>query len=73
MSKLLEMTHHQWIYRCITKHHKTKGTKVLAVQEDLMTEIERLLDTGAEGVAQEDRWILEIDQDQIMSFTVEDK
>ena len=63
VSKLLEMTHAQWIYRCITKHHKTKGTKVLAVQEDLMTEIERLLDTGAEGVAQEDRWMLEIEQD----------
>ena len=46
---------------------------MLAVQEDLMTEIERLLDTGAEGVAQEDRWMLEIDQDQIMSYTVEDK
>ena len=73
MSKLLEMTHHQWIYRCITKHHKTKGTKVLAVQEDLMTEIERLLDTGAEGVAQEDRWMLDIDQDQLMSYSVEDK
>ena len=39
----------------------------------MMTEIERLLDTGAEGVSQEDRWMLEIDQDQIMSYTVEDK
>ena len=73
MTKLLEMTHAQWIFCCITKHHKTKGTKVLAVQEDLMTEIERLLDTGAEGVAQEDRWMIEIDQEQIMSFTLEDK
>ena len=26
-----------------------------------------------EGVAQEDRWMLEMDQDQIMSYTVEDK
>ena len=55
MSKLLEMTHAHWIFRCITKHHKTKDTKVLIVQEDLMQEIERLLDTDAEGVVQEDR------------------
>ena len=31
VGKLLELTHSQWIYRCITKHHKTKGTKVFSV------------------------------------------
>ena len=50
VSKLLEITHAQWIFRCITKHHSNKGTKVLAIQEDLMRELERLLDTGVEGV-----------------------
>ena len=73
VSKLIAMTHAQWIFRCITKHHHTKGTKVLAIQEDLMREIERLLDTGVEGVAQEDRWLLEIDQDSLLSYLVEDK
>ena len=38
-----------------------------------MREIERLLDTGVEGVAQEDRWLLEIDQDNLLSYSVEDK
>ena len=71
--KLFEMTHAQWIFRCITKHHSTKGTKVLAKQETLMREIENLLDTGVEGVAEEDRWMLEIDQESLLSYSVEDK
>ena len=29
VGKLIEMTHKQWIFRCITKHHRTKGTKAL--------------------------------------------
>ena len=30
LSKLLAMTHSQWLFRCITKHHRIKGTLVLA-------------------------------------------
>ena len=67
------MTHAQRIFRCITKHHRTKRTKVQAIQEDVMREIERLLNTGVEGVAQEDRWMLEIDQENLLSYSVEDK
>ena len=51
----------------------SKGTKVLAKQENLMREIENLLDTGVEGVAEEDRWMLEIDQESLLSYSVEDK
>ena len=29
VSKLLEMTHAQWIFRCISKHHHTKGSLVM--------------------------------------------
>ena len=38
-----------------------------------MREIENLLDTGVEGVAEEDRWMLEIDQESLLSYSVEDK
>ena len=47
VGKLLEMTHAQWIFRCITKHHSTKGALVLRAHEDLLGEIERQLDMGA--------------------------
>ena len=39
-----------------------------------MREIENLLNTGVEGVAEEDRWMLEIDQESLLSsYSVEDK
>ena len=38
-----------------------------------MREIKNLLDTGVEGVAEEDRWMLEIDQESLLSYSVEDK
>ena len=38
--KLLDITHSQWIYRSLAKHHHTKGTKKLDSKEDLMKEIE---------------------------------
>ena len=72
VGKLLELTHSQWIYRCITKHHKTKGTKVLKLREDLFQEINRLLDAGAEGVAPEDRWMLEVDIQQLQEYSLQD-
>ena len=40
---------------------------MLAIQEDLMREIEILLGTGVEGVAEEERWMWEIDQDSQLS------
>jgi len=46
VSKLLAMTHAQWIFRCITKHHRTKGTIVLKATEDLLQEVERQLSMG---------------------------
>ena len=40
VGKLIEMTHKQWIFRCITKHHRPKGTKALASQQELLSAIE---------------------------------
>ena len=62
-SKLLEMTHAQWIFRCITKHHQTKGMIVLKPTEDLLQEVERQLSMGADNVPEDDRWMLELDMD----------
>ena len=59
------MTHSQWLFRCITKHHCTKGTLVLARKEDLLKENERQLDMGVDAIADEDRWMLEVDVDHI--------
>ena len=64
VSQLLAMTHAQWIYRCITKHHRTKGTKALAKREEVVKEVNRQRLLGEEAMADEDRWMLEVDLDQ---------
>ena len=38
-----------------------------------MREIKNLLNTGVEGVVEEDKWMLEIDQESLLSYSVEDK
>ena len=50
VTKLLEMTHAQWIFRCISKHHRTKGSLVLKANEDLLKEIDRQLDMGVDCI-----------------------
>ena len=67
------MTHAQWIFRCITKHHRTKGTIVLKATEDLLQEVERQLNMGADNVSENDRWMLELDMHQVSSFSLADK
>ena len=51
VERLLAMNHKQWIFRCTTKHHRTKGTKVLANQRDVLRKIERQLATGVRSLA----------------------
>ena len=64
-AKLLEMTHAQWIFCCITKHHRTKGTKVLANQQGVLRAIEQQLDMGMASVPPKDEWMMEIDHTQL--------
>ena len=65
VSKLLAMTHSQWLFRCITKHHRTKGPLILARKEDLLKEIECQLNMGVDAIADVDRWMLEVDVDDL--------
>ena len=41
ITKILEITHAQWICRNLTKHHHTKGAKLLHRKEAVLEEIER--------------------------------
>jgi len=61
VGQLLHLTHSQWIYRCITKHHRTKGTKAIARREALEQEVHRQRQLGEDAMAEEDKWMLEID------------
>ena len=60
IGQLLELTHSQWIFRNITKHHHTNGTIKLEAREDVLREVERQLDLGLESLPPECKCLLEI-------------
>ena len=65
VSQLLGITHAQWIFCCITKHHHTNGTNALKSRKEVLTNIELQLDKGLEGLPPEDQWLLEIDSHEL--------
>ena len=71
ISKLLAMTHGMWIFRCISKHHRTKGKLVLDSKAKLFKEIERQLAMGEDAFAEEDKWMLEVYITQLRDSSLE--
>ena len=72
VSKLLGMTHSMWIFRCISKHHRTKGKLVLDTKAKIFKEIERQLAMGEEAIAKEDKWMLEVDTTELRDSSLEE-
>jgi hypothetical protein len=54
ITKLLQVAHMQWIYRCVLVHDHTTGVLILAHKAELLKEIEHQLTLGPEGLAEED-------------------
>ena len=59
--KLLEATHGVWIYRNITMHDKISGFLATKEKEQLIQEIEKQIELGGDGLAEQDKWMIEID------------
>jgi hypothetical protein len=62
---LLEATHGVWIYRNITIHDSVSGMVATKEKEQLNKEIELQIERGGEGLAEEDRWMVEVNLDNI--------
>ena len=58
--KLMEVTHGQWLYRNVHVHDKVTGTIATKRKEDLKEAILDQLYIGEEGLAEEDKYLLEI-------------
>jgi hypothetical protein len=58
--KLLEITHGQWLYRCVQIQDEVSGTKAMRWKEELQREIERQQEIGAENLWEEDQYLCEI-------------
>eukprot|EP00984_Skeletonema_dohrnii_P032813 scaffold27594_cov76-Skeletonema_dohrnii-CCMP3373.AAC.2 len=65
-TKLMEMTHHgQWLVRNFLIHDNVSGMLALERKEDLQIAIEEQQAMGLEGLAEEDRYLMEINLDDL--------
>ncbi len=60
IQKLLELTHGMWIYCKLTIHDSAKGVLAVQWQEKLLEGIQKQIELGGEELAEEDRWMLEV-------------
>jgi hypothetical protein len=71
ITQLLQVTHTQWIYRCMLVHDRTTGVLISAHKADVLKEIENQLSLGPNDLAEEDRFLLECNFDEITSTSGE--
>lgn len=69
--KLLEVTHGQWLYRNVQVHDSTICIFTTHRKEKLQKEIEDQIELGDEGLAEDDKWILEINLEDLESTSGE--
>ncbi len=65
ITQLLQVTHTQWIYRCVLVHDRSTGTLILAHKEELLKEIEHQLNLGPDGLDEQDCFLLECNFDNL--------
>ena len=73
MVKLLETTHGQWLYRNVSVHDLAGGLVAVQRKQELQIEIERQIELGGEGLAEQDRYLLEINLDDLERSSGEDQ
>ena len=65
ITQLLQVTHTQWIYRCVLVHDRVTGTLISAHKEELLKEIEHQLSLGPDGLDEQDRFVLDCNFDNL--------
>jgi hypothetical protein len=58
-TQLKQITHTQWIYRCLLVHNRTSGTLINLHKTKLLEEIANQLLIGAENLMEDDKYLLE--------------
>ena len=59
ITQLLQVTHGQWIYKCVVVHDRTTGTLVNQHKAKLLEEITKQLLMGADSLMEDDKFLLE--------------
>ncbi len=73
VTKLLEVTHGQWLYQNVHVQDVVQGEKVINRKEMICRELETQLELGEEGLEEEDHYLLEINLDDLDNSTWEDQ
>ena len=72
MIKLLEATHGQWLYRKVVVHDMVGGLEAVKQKQELQSEIERQVELGGEGLDEQDKYLLEINLEDLEHSSGED-
>ena len=69
VTRLLEITHGQWLYRCVQIHDKTQGTLITNRKENLQRQIEEEMDKGWDDLLEEDQYLAEVNLENQVRLT----
>jgi hypothetical protein len=69
--KLLETTHGQWLYHNVQVHNAIAGIRATMRKEKIQCKIEHQLELGATGLLQEDKYLMEINLEDMESTSGE--
>ncbi len=61
----MEITHGQWLYRCMQVHDKLQGTLITTRKEDLHWQIEEEIDKGWDGLLEKDEYLAEVNLEDL--------
>ena len=73
ITKLLEATHGQWLYRNMHVHDTVSGVAATARKEEIQQFIEDQLDLGGEGLDEQDKFLLDINLGDLETSSGEDQ
>ena len=71
ITRLLEVTHGQWLYRNFQVHDTISGELATKKKEEIQMEIEEQQDLGEDGLLQEDQFLMEINLEDLESTSGE--
>jgi hypothetical protein len=71
ITRLLEITHGQWLYRNYIVHDPVSGTIPTAKKEEFLLEIERQRDLGNADLLEEDKYLAEVNLEEMATSSGE--
>ena len=71
ITRLLEITHGQWLYRNYIVHNPVSGTIATAKKEEMLAEIKRQRELCDTGLLEEDKYLAEVNMENMATSSGE--